>query len=246
MTAGARQVADCCLTWGETAWPYAERNASAINAHWQAQIADNPNYFNGWVHVLSSWSVDDRNVFHGQFFRTDFRSYLYWRHRGFEESGALDGFGSALIVSRDNQVMLGEQASGHVNTGLVDCIGGFIDERDCLTDGRLVIDASIVREVKEETGLQDTELERRPGYWIAESQKQISIAIVFQARQKAADLTQRIASFLATEDKPELDSVRFVSAASLSTETRIPDYARSLIQSVTDNNAGMPKGASGC
>jgi NUDIX domain len=234
MTAEALHVAGCCLNWVEAEWPYATQHQAAIERHWREQSAGNANFFNGRVHLLSSWRIDDDNIFHGQFFRTDFKSYLLWRYRDYEESGAMDGFGSALILSEDKQILMGEQATGNVNTGLLDCIGGFIDERDCLGDGQIDIDASISREIREETGFAAEGLERQPGYWIAMANKQISIAIVFQARQKAADLVQRVTSFLATEAKPELQSVRSVSASSLPAGVRIPDYARCLIDAVSD------------
>ena len=42
--------------------------------------------------------------------------------------------------------------------------GGFLDQRDVTPSGHIIIDASIRRELEEETGVAESDVERVPGY----------------------------------------------------------------------------------
>lgn len=233
---GVHHVSGCRLAVGGGPWAYAEAHAGEISEFWQAQKQANPKFFDGVVHLLRSCSIDGDGVFHGDFVRTRFRNYLYWRLNGFEASGVLDGFGTALVRTSDGKIVFGEQTAGNVNTGLLDLLGGFIDARDVRDDGVIDIDASISREVSEETGFNLNELKRRPGYYIAVAMPQISIAILYDAGDNADQLEKRVAAFLSKDDCPELQRIRTIRRLDEAGNSTVPRYARLLLDRVLEHS----------
>ena len=101
----------------------------------------------------------------GTFVRTDFKSFLYWREHGYADGPTRDAFGASLIRSSDGYVLLGraERRQSQLRARLS-------AERHSsmrpttYAPAAVDIDASIARELEEETGLTPADLERRPGY----------------------------------------------------------------------------------
>ena len=171
-------------------------------------------------------------MFRGQLLRTDFKSYLYWRETGFADTSVRDAFGSALLRSAEGYVLLGRQREGHINSGLAYLPGGFIDERDIGPDGRVDLDASIGREVAEETGLDTEAAQRRNGYWLTRVGSLVSIAVEFQLHDPADVLLERIGAHLAADAESELTDVVVVRRAADLDGLAVPNYARALVSHV--------------
>lgn len=224
-----RRADTCTLTVGGGAWDFAELNAAAIDAHWQAGSRDNPNFFNGVIHLLAG-STFDGGHFRGDLVRTDFKSYLYWREMGFPaEAGVRDAFGSALIRSAEGHVLLGRQREGNINSGLVYLPGGFIDARDVDDTGAVDIAGSVLREVTEETGLSAESLARQLGFHLTFAGPLISIAVTLQSREGSAGLRERMLAHMRLDPNSELiDAVIVGSPADLN-GLAMPDYARCLL-----------------
>jgi 8-oxo-dGTP pyrophosphatase MutT (NUDIX family) len=226
-TDGVTRMATCRLSLTCAAWPYARTNARPIDAHWARRHAENPAMFNGVIHLLHGMTRDG-DAFRGRLLRSDFKSYLYWREQGFPEAGVLDAFGSALIRSSDGHVLLGRQRAGNVNAGLAYLPGGFIDERD-VRDAEIDIDASILRELAEETGLARGDYEVLPGYLLTASGALLSIAREVVSPLPAEALRARILAHIAADPKSELvDAVIVRSAADLD-DARMHAYAHRLL-----------------
>jgi 8-oxo-dGTP pyrophosphatase MutT (NUDIX family) len=191
-------------------WSYAERHRDDIAAYWQEALVERPKMFDGTVHVLTAHAPYD-GALNGTFTRTDFKNYLYWREHGFE-GPTRDGFGSSLIRSSDGCVLLGRQCEGNLNSGLAYPPSGLIDASDTVV-GTVDIDASIARELEEETGLTPAELERRRGYMVTFAGPLISIAIEWQSALPADALRRRILDHVARQPEPELADVVIVCSA---------------------------------
>jgi len=211
-------------------WPFADRNAAAIDAYWSARLAENPNFFNGVVHMLHGASIAS-DVLSGSLARTDFKSYLYWRETGHRDDSVRDAFGSALLRSAEGHVILGKQRPGNINSGQVYLPGGFIDTRDVAADGMVDIEASILRELKEETGVAAAELQRVPGVLATCAGPIISIAAEFRSLLPAEELQKRIRDHIAAEADPELEDAVIVRSRSELPDLALVLYARQLLES---------------
>ena len=205
-------VERCRLGVDPAPWTWAQSEAGAIAAHWQRRRAENPAFFNGVIYLCSSLAIAGGEL-SARFARTDFASYLYWRETGFRDTTMADMFGSAAVRSAEGQLLLGIQRPGNVNSGMALLPGGFIDERDVTVDGAIDIEASIARELGEETGLAAGELVREPGFLVIGARPQISIAATYRSHLPAAALVENVSRSLARDGDGELARVIAVNRA---------------------------------
>jgi 8-oxo-dGTP pyrophosphatase MutT (NUDIX family) len=220
----------CVLAVRGDAWPFAKSHAEAIEASWQEATRANPRYFNGVVHLIDDVSLE-RGALNASLVRTDFKSYLYWREQGFPEAGVLDGFGSALIRSSDDHVILGRQRAGNVNSGLAYLPSGFIDAQDVEADGSIDIVASVVREIAEETGAGGELLSRDAGFLVTRSGPQLSLAVPFRVAMTTEELIRFVERKIATHDS-ELEAIIPVAGLGDIEDLPMPRYARVLLEAL--------------
>lgn len=232
-------VESCEISVGPAAWTYAHSLSAEIDDNWRAAVRDNPNFFNGTIHLMDQLDIAAGKLA-ARLLRTEFKNYLYWRQKGFPETGVRDGFGSALIQSRDGAYLLGRQRAGNVNAGLVYLPGGFIDARDVDAAGNIDIAASIIREVAEETGLSATDLSPRPGFIVTQHAAQVSIAKTLDVAMDADALAARIARHIAAEPDAELEDVVIVRTAADLDGLAMPAFARILIGALLTKGSGTP------
>ena len=225
------QTVNCCeLAVGPGVWDYALAHQAGIETDWTTAQARQPNFFNGTIHLVDALRIDGGTLT-ARLLQTDFKSYLHWRQAGYPETGVCDGFGSALLQARDGAVLLGRQRSGNINAGLAYLPGGFIDGRDVADDGSIDIEASIARELEEETGLTALDVVRAPGFLITQSHAQLSFAVRYTSALAAADLKARIERHIATDANSELADMVVVRRADDMVGLAMPPYARALLQS---------------
>jgi ADP-ribose pyrophosphatase YjhB (NUDIX family) len=222
-------VARCHLTAGETVWDFGNHHSTAIEAHWKAAKANNPGYFNGRVFMLTEGEVA-KDQFSGVLMAVDFKDFIWWRENPALDTRVRDCFGSALVVSRDNHVMLARQREGNINAGLSYLPGGFIDERDVADDGTVDIVTSVLRELAEETGLQSTDLTCAADLLVTTIGNQVSLSVVLHSDREASELKARVSEFLEADPDGELDAVMFVTKEADLNSYRVPDYARCLVR----------------
>ncbi|MCH9808736.1 MAG: NUDIX domain-containing protein [Alphaproteobacteria bacterium] len=163
---------------------------------------------------------------------TDFSSFLFWKDTSYPEAGVRDGFGSAMIRSREGHVLLARQLAGHLNSGLLYLPGGFIDLNDVCGDGRVDIDASIMRELAEETGLGASSFVRRPGYLLTRVGVQVSIAVEFRSELDALELRHLLCSQLRAQGDPELADFVIFDRPPEPSQTDVVAFSRHAIEAV--------------
>lgn len=213
------------------AWPFARDHRLAIDRHWQKAIAQNPKFFNGTIFLMTAFEVAGDTA-RGRFLRTDFKSYLYWRESGWPDAGVLDGFGSALVKTRDGGILLARQNAGHINAGLVYLPGGFIDERDVTADETIDLTRSVSRELFEETGLGPDVVQAMPGFYVTECRPQISFAVAYQANLTPESLKRRVEAFLAAGHDNELSDVIVAHGLAGIAHLNVAPYARLLLSAL--------------
>ena len=225
------RIARCALSVAAEPWPFAEHRRAEIATHWQRARAERPKLFDGTVYMLREGALEGES-FRGRYLRTDFKSFLFWRDNGYADASVRDSFGSAVIRSAEGHVLLGRQTSGNVNAGLAYPPGGFIDSRDVSDNGVIDIDASIARELVEETGLEPLELERVPGYLLTRAGSLVSIGIEWRSRLAAEALRERILAHVRSQAVPELADIVIVRQADEIDEDGVPRYARALLRAL--------------
>ena len=225
---GTVRIARCELGVAPQPWPFEDRCAAEIAAHWQRAVAERPKLFNGTVYLLREGTLEGA-TYKGTFVRTDFKSFLYWRESGYRDASVRDGFGSAVIRSAEGHVLLGRQTSGNVNAGLAYPPGGFIDARD-VHAGAIDIEASVARELTEETGLEAAELERVPGYLLTRAGPLVSIGIEWKSPLPAATLRARILASLQRQTVPELADIVIVRSPDEIDADMMPRFTHALLR----------------
>ena len=225
------RIARCVLRVGAEPWPFAAHRRAEIATHWRQASGARPKLFDGTVYMLREGALEGES-FRGTFVRTDFKSFLFWRDHGYADASVRDGFGSAVIRSAEGYVLLGRQTSGNVNAGLAYPPGGFIDTRDVTDDGAIDIDASIARELVEETGLDPLHLERVPGYLLTRAGALVSIGIEWRSPLPGEALRERILAHVRREAVPELADIVIVRCADEIDEDMMPRYARALLRAL--------------
>lgn len=220
-------IASCTFSLTKKPWDFADRNARAIDMHWEKASAERPKLFNGIIHLLASWQVSEGKL-SGTFLRTDFKSFLYWRETGYGDAGVKDAFGSSLICSADGAVLLGRQTEGNMNAGLAYPPSGMIDVDDVGPNG-IDIDTNVARELGEECGLGPSELDRVPGYLVAFAGPLVAIAIEWRSKLDAEALRARMLKHVRSQHAPELADVVIVRGRGEIDAVGAPPYARALL-----------------
>ena len=215
----------------DAVWTYAANHRDVIDVHWKMAVSAIPGFFNGIVHVLRSLAFDGGDV-QGTVIPTEFKNFLYWRDEGFpEEARVLDVFGSALIRSREGHVILGRQTPGNINEGLAYLPGGFIDPRDVTPQNTIDVQASVAREVAEETGLDASVLQPAPGFIVTHAPPHVSFAVPYTSKLSSAELVGRIRAHIGAQSEPELaEPVVLTSPADMEGRA-VAHYARILLSS---------------
>jgi ADP-ribose pyrophosphatase YjhB (NUDIX family) len=225
------RVTGVVLRTSDRHWDYARTHAVAIDEGWLRASTDNPNFFNGVIHLIDEMEITG-GLLQARLLRTDFKSYLHWREAGFPQSGVRDGFGSALILSSDGAILLGRQREGNVNGGLAYLPGGFIDARDVDAEGHIDIAASIARELAEETGLGAAGVTALPGFIVTQTGAHVSIAVTYRATETAEALKTRIEKFIAADSASELTEMVVIRCIKDLDGLAMPAYARVLLTSL--------------
>jgi hypothetical protein len=188
-------------------WPWAEREAERIDAHWRAQLAEKPKLFDGEVLLLRDPELIESaagRTLRGDFFLTRFRNFLAWRDWRLPDPSVYNCFAMAALRSRDGAWLLGEMGGHTMNSGRVYFAAGTPDRGDIAGD-RVDLAGSVAREMQEETGFSPQEAESAPGFRVLCADQMIACIQERRLDLTADEAIARVADFLAREPDPELD-----------------------------------------
>jgi 8-oxo-dGTP pyrophosphatase MutT (NUDIX family) len=220
-----RRIAECRLQIEPWQWPLATRHRADIARDWQRRRAACPALFDGAVYLFSTYAIDDAAL-SGTLFKTDFKTLLYWRSLPFAISDVVrEASGASLIRSAEGYLLMGRQGPGQLNSGRIYPPSGVIDNDDVVGTA-IDIDASIARELAEETGLTTNDLHRVPGYCVAIVDQHLTIGIEWRSSLPAEELRQRILQFIASQAAPELEDVVIVRPDTWRAIEEMPPHAR--------------------
>lgn len=181
--------------------PFARDNEEAIIENWQREIAANPALFDGMVVLLSQLAWRDNRLV-GRCHAVNYSTFMLWRKRR-ENSGAEHAYAHAMLVAGDNALVAIRMGPQTVGAGSVYFAAGSFEPID-FRDGLVDVDFNMIREVREETGL-DLSAARRGSRWHALSI--VSGTVIFRryhVDEPADEIARRISAFAASETDPEI------------------------------------------
>ena len=196
------------LSFSPKVWEFARARRAEIDAFFAEVQREKPDVWNGRVLLLHS-QVIRGGVFSGQFLQTDYASFAAWRAWGRPPAGVRDCFGAAAIRASDGAFLLGVMAPHTVNAGLIYFPSGTPDPDD-IVEGKVDLEASVWRELKEETGLTAAEVAAAPGWSTVVDGNVVAQIKTLHARETAETLRAEILAWLARENQPELADIRIV------------------------------------
>jgi 8-oxo-dGTP pyrophosphatase MutT (NUDIX family) len=196
------------LSFTPKPWDFAVKRRAEIEACFADLQRQNPAIWNGRVLLLHHQVVRD-GVFHGDYLETDYASFAAWRHWGSPAAGVRDCFGAAAVVARDGAILLGVMGPHTFNAGDIYFPSGTPDPGD-ISAGRVDLDFSVRRELKEETGLDAAEFDVQPGWTCVVDGGLIVQVKTLRSAENAEDLRARILAHLRREEQPELCDIVIV------------------------------------
>jgi 8-oxo-dGTP pyrophosphatase MutT (NUDIX family) len=207
----------------QRSWPFAEERRADIDAHFLKATALEPSYWNGRVLLMHRYDFDDR-TFRGAYLETDYASLLAWRDWGWPDMSMRNCYAQAALRGSDGGFVLGVMSAKTANAGQVYFPSGTPDRED-VVGGRVNMDMSARRELKEETGLDASDFDIAAGWYAVECAPRIALMKVMQAREPATAVRDRILRFIASEAEPELEDVLIMHGPA-DIHPRTQDYVR--------------------
>lgn len=201
---------------------YVVQNQQQIDENWQQEIAANPTLYDGEIYLASQATLNN-GVLLADYQRTSFRSLLYWR-KDKSLNKPFHIFGSGVIISSDNKLLLGQMASHNAVGGRIYFPAGSNDDQDII-DGAVDFDGNARREVLEETGIDLNNAMRKGSYTLVMSERSLALFRCYYFDQTGEELTRHAEQFIASEAEPELSRVLMIGQGDALDE-RSPAYIR--------------------
>ena len=193
-------------------WAFAVERRAEIDALFADMQRKNPALWNGRVLLLHS-QVLTEGVFRGAYLETDYASLAAWTHWDRPAAAQIhDCFGAAAILSADGAFLLGQMAAHTFNAGHIYFPAGTPDPSD-IADGKVDLDFSVRRELREETGLDAGEFTAEPGWTAVVDGGLIVMIKVLRSPLNAEALRERVVGQLAQQKRPEFSEIGMVRSA---------------------------------
>jgi 8-oxo-dGTP pyrophosphatase MutT (NUDIX family) len=207
-------------------WPFAVAKRTEIDDFFIALRRDKPDLWNGRVLLLHRRRLRD-GVFGGDFLQTDYAGFAAWRAWGSPPAGVFDCFGAAAVKTRDGGFLLGRMGAHTFNAGRIYFPCGTPDPDD-IVDGKVDLDFSLRRELKEETGLDAATLDAEPGWTMVADGALIVLIKLMRSNEDAETLRARVLAHLARERQPELAGIHIVRGPA-DFDTAMPRYVTAFL-----------------
>ena len=210
-------------------WAFARERRAEIASHFEAARQEKPALWNGRILLMHEREFAGTTL-RGQYFETDFASFMEWRDYGFPASPVANCFALGVLQGSDDGYVLGVMGEHTMNAGKVYFPGGTPDPND-IFGTHVDLDASVRREVQEETGLAPSHFEIDPGWHCVPGQSLIALLKPMRARETADRLRERIMDHIASEQEPELAGAIVVRDAADIRPT-MPDFVQTFLRSL--------------
>jgi hypothetical protein len=208
-------------------WNFSQDYAVAIDGYWHLRTSQQPSLFNGDILLLDDWSLSEGRLL-GTCLTTDYKSFLYWREHDALDRSVTNFFAAAALHSREGWLILAQMGTNHSSSGLIFPPCGTLHSED-VKDGRVDLDANILREVEEETGLALSKTDLKQRFLILDG-TQLAYMRLIELPWSAAEIIRSIASYLATETEPEISRIFVVKGREDIIESVMPKFTVAYIE----------------
>ncbi len=228
------EVAELDFVLEPAPWSFATIHAASIATHWAELREAKPAIYNGRVLLLGrrelAQRADGNLRLGGTFFETAYADFVAWRAFGHPGERVDNCFSMAALRSADGAFLLGEMAPHTMNGGQIYFPAGTPDPDDVF-DGRVDLDASVRRELLEETGVEPEEAAMRPGWTAIFAPQRIACLKLMTLPVTAAEAKRRIDAFLALDAHSEFSRMHIVREPDDIDEQRTPDFVAAYLRS---------------
>ena len=217
-------------------WPVPRELRERVPETWARLVAANPKIWDGRILGVSGIGggpprVED-GVLRGEAREDSFSAFLTWRDLGFPEIGVRNVFGSAVIISSDNAVLLGKMGEWTANAGQIYPAAGSSEPGD-VVEGQVRVFDSLARELTEETGLSVVDARLGRTFAIFEGPR-VSVARGLHFAEPMHTLQAQVRANLEAQSERELaDVVAVRTRADLEAAGLFPPYVGALIDAFT-------------
>jgi hypothetical protein len=236
------KVGELDLTFEASRWAFAERQAVSIATHWARLTKAKPSLFNGRVLLLGRRELETGHDgvlrLRGVFFETDYADFVAWTE--FDQPGeSVDNcFSMAALRCADGAFLLGEMAPHTFNAGQIYFPAGTPDPNDVF-DNRVDLEASVRRELCEETGVEARETIMASGWTLALTPQRIACMKLMTLPLPAASAKARVEAFLAQDPHAEFSRMHVIRDPGDIDATRVPIFvAQYLRDTFAQRSAG--------
>jgi hypothetical protein len=194
------------IRYSGQAWPMPQAMREAVGETWARELKDNPHLWDGRIICVSVPEIDGNGVLRATAYEDAFSAFMTWRNQGFPEIGLRNLFGSSLIITADNAVILGVMGETTANAGRIYPPAGSLEPRDVQPDGSLDVYRSTQIELMEETGLRYSDAIEGELVAVFDGPR-VSIARALYFSQTADELLATIRANLDLQEERELADV---------------------------------------
>ncbi len=221
-------------------WSFAIEQRAEIDAHWQKLQAAKPDgLWNGTVLIQHRWQIEG-GIYHAGYTDVDYASFLAWRDFGWPGPPVRNGFAMAALQGTDGAFVLGVMGPHTANAGKIYFPGGTPDLGDITEDKHVDLGASLLRELKEETGLSDDEFTVDERWFAAPDTGRIAFLKPTHLHLPAAEARELILSRLASLHEEELADIHIVRSVEGLDNPLIPVWAANFMRASFEGTLGEP------
>jgi 8-oxo-dGTP pyrophosphatase MutT (NUDIX family) len=179
---GVELVNTVAVQLDEAPWHFAIQNGEKISAFWRTALKTHPHFYDGQVHVMTSWEIRGAQsgdaAFIGNLCRTNFASFLYWKASATHSRKEVDFSGGAALLCRDGALLMVLTGDHTIAPGTLEFPSGFVDVAD-FDDNVLNFDRHVEREVTEELAIKGEDLSRPIRYLVSEADGVVQVLSIF-------------------------------------------------------------------
>jgi 8-oxo-dGTP pyrophosphatase MutT (NUDIX family) len=206
-------------------WAFARESGEAIAAHWARISAGKPAMFNGRVLLQHRAAIAD-GVFQAGYFETDYAAFMTWRDVGRPGAMVRNGFAMGALRAADGAFLCGLMSGHTANGGMVYFAAGTPDRDDVREDGTVDLAGSVVRELREETGLTEAEIAVAEGWDAVFTPGRIAFMRPVTIGLAAEEARALMLSRMARLEEQELDDIVILRSAADCDRHRMPPFMK--------------------
>ncbi len=183
--------------------PLYQQRRAEIEANWLAEHEANPALFNGEMLIHRDIRIDAGGRLAATGHLTPYATMLWWRKQP-DRPVAEHLFPIAVPITSDGAILAIEMGARTANAGRVYCAAGSLDAHDIIDGSKVDLDANMLREVREETGIDLTGATPVGGYLGVRIFRAVTLFRVFLLPYDAEEACARVRHHMETDDEQEI------------------------------------------